>query len=402
MDTINGKSRAVMEFCLEWTGDGFHHRELLWADSVNMWRDCFPGGLSAALLEKGVGDTVMIDLGDGAAFFQGQRREMARIRPHQFSPPSAGYREICPQPGRFYPQGYLHGVNGVFSESLDPARCIGMEKGDLLFDLNHPLRGKKLGFGAEVIKIHEEKTERGGRCEDWLEKAVSDGPGMQSRVNGQETDFFSSPAMERADESPDAVFYQTSRMVQHLDSAALATIGNQYAQLIEPGARVLDLMGSWDSHLPSHLALGQLTVLGMNPQELEANDRATAKVVQDLNHAPRLGFAEGAFDAVICTASIEYLTDPLSVFAEVHRILRPGGLLAIAFSNRWFPPKAVKVWTELHDFERLGMVMEMFLRTSGWQELATLTRRGLPRPDDDPHWQLPYSDPVFMAWGRKG
>ncbi|MFH2123722.1 MAG: hypothetical protein ABIJ50_09620 [Pseudomonadota bacterium] len=86
---------------------------------------------------------------------------------------------------------------------------------------------------------------------------------------------------------------------------------------------------------------------------------------------------------------------------KTYRVLQPGGVLAMAFSNRWFPPKAIKVWSQLHEFERLGMVLEMFHRTAGFQDLATLSRRGLPRPDDDPHWEIPASDPVYMVWGRK-
>lgn len=46
------------------------------------------------------------------------------------------------------------------------------------------------------------------------------------------------------------------------------------------------------------------------------------------------------------------------------------------------------------------MVMEMFHKTSGFQDLATLSRRGLPRPNDDPHWEISHSDPFYMALGR--
>ena len=85
----------------------------------------------------------------------------------------------------------------------------------------------------------------------------------------------------------------------------------------------------------------------------------------------------------------------------MQRVLVPGGVLALAFSNRWFPPKAIQIWTELHEFERLGMVMEMFKRTPGFSNMHTLTRRGQPRPEDDPHQEINESDPVFMACATK-
>lgn len=41
------------------------------------------------------------------------------------------------------------------------------------------------------------------------------------------------------------------------------------------------------------------------------------------------------------TVSVDYLTQPLQVFQEVGRVLRPGGLAIVAFSNRCFLSKLV-------------------------------------------------------------
>ena len=83
-------------------------------------------------------------------------------------------------------------------------------------------------------------------------------------------------------------------------------------------------------------------------------------------------------------------------------MLRDGGLFAVSFSNRWFPAKAIRTWTEMHEFERLGFVLEIFRKAGNFKDLHTYSRRGLPRPDDDPHYELMGSDPVFMVWGWKG
>ena len=91
---------------------------------------------------------------------------------------------------------------------------------------------------------------------------------------------------------------------------------------------------------------------------LEANPRLTAGVLHDLNSNPSLTFDDGQFDAVLCTVSLEYLGQPLDVFADVARVLKPGGLFVVSFSNRWFPPKAIRIWKELHELERLGLVTE--------------------------------------------
>lgn len=395
MERINGRSRATIEFTLEWESNGVLHQDRLWTDQVNMWRDCFVPGLASALNDKGEGEEVRVRV--PAPYL---RKKLVEIRPHQFYAPQNPAEILSPRVGRFYPQGFLHGVSAVFQVSTAPARCVGLGE-KLLFDLNHPLAGYDLTLSAKVIQIHRSGVERGGRCEDWLTLICDNGPGMQARSQNTATDFFSPEGRQRQDEAPDQVFYTSPRLVQHLDSTARSAIRDQYQGLIRPGARVLDLMGSWDSHLPEQLSLRGLTVLGMNEVELAANRKASTTLIHDLNQTPVIPLADTSMDAVICTASVEYLTDPLAVFADIHRVLVPGGVLALAFSHRWFPPKAIGIWSELHEFERLGMVLEMFHLTGGFTELATMSQRGMPRPEDDPHQELPLSDPVFMAWGKK-
>ena len=87
----------------------------------------------------------------------------------------------------------------------------------------------------------------------------------------------------RADESPDPLFYGPTRLVQHLDDAAIAAVGTLYMELSLTGD-VLDLCSSWVSHF--HEAPQRLTVLGMNETELARNPQATERVIHDLNTDP--------------------------------------------------------------------------------------------------------------------
>jgi SAM-dependent methyltransferase len=192
----------------------------------------------------------------------------------------------------------------------------------------------------------------------------------------------------RADPRPDTEFYAAPRFVDHMDRAALAEVSALYGRLLPGEGRVLDLMTSWHSHLPGHLDGIQLTGLGLNAEELAAN--------------PQLPFGAASFDAVICTASVEYLTRPFEVFGEVARVLRPGGRLIISFTNRWFPPKAIQIWGGLYEFERPGLVTEYFLESGRFARLETWSLRGLPRPEDDKYAdQLAFSDPVYAIWGER-
>jgi len=136
--------------------------------------------------------------------------------------------------------------------------------------------------------------------------------------------------------------------------------------------------------------------------ELEKNERLTDRIVHDLNTNPQLPFASGTYDAVICTVSAEYLIHPKAVFHEIARVLKPGGVAAMTFSNRWFPPKVIKIWKQLSEFERMGLVLEYFMGTGKFCNLETLSVRGLPRPPDDKYFpQMRLSDPVFAVWGTR-
>lgn len=114
-----------------------------------------------------------------------------------------------------------------------------------------------------------------------------------------------------------------------------------YNDLLRPGQRIVDLMAGWESHLPA--IYDRVHGIGLNPREMAENPALEAHTVQDLNRDPRLDMETGAVDAVVCSLSIEYLTDPAAVFREVGRILRPGGRFIVVFSNRWFPEKAIRI-----------------------------------------------------------
>jgi SAM-dependent methyltransferase len=188
--------------------------------------------------------------------------------------------------------------------------------------------------------------------------------------------------------------------VQHIDDTAIDTISRLYGRLIQPESTVLDLMSSWVSHLPEDLPLKSVSGLGMNKEELQSNHRLSDFYVHDLNANPYTSFDDNAFDAAVCTVSVEYLIDPFKIFEEIHRVLKPGGIFIVTFSNRWFPPKAIRIWSEIHEFERMGLVLEFFLKSGHYTNLHTYSMRGLPRPADDQYAsQILFSDPVYAVWG---
>ncbi len=168
---------------------------------------------------------------------------------------------------------------------------------------------------------------------------------------------------DRQDRGDDADFYVPPRLVTHIDDGAIAAVSELYDELGVPDGKVLDLMSSWVSHL-SRKPDGGLIAMGMNAVELQANPMADQVVVQDLNVDPGLPFDDASLDAVVCCVSIDYLTRPVEVLAEAGRVLRPGGTLAITYSNRCFPTKAVRGWL-LTDDEQHGVLVAELVRRAG-------------------------------------
>lgn len=301
---------------------------------------------------------------------------------------------IEPLAGRFYPRMLFGRLLGSPRDAR-PVRLIASnpENRTLRVDPNHPLADQQVQM---FLRHTQHAAAPGIRLIE-----LFDGPGMQYPRDDSARPYFSEGALQRVDNTDDAAFYARPRLTQHLDARCRAEIGSLYGRPLQPGMRILDLMTSIDSHLSAAPAGLQVSGLGMNPEELAANPSLTERVVKDLNACTHLPWPDGSFDCVVSTASVEYLTQPAAIFAEVLRVLQPGGTFAIAFSDRWFPGKAIRVWGEIHPFERMALVLGL-LREAGFGELRSESLRGCLRPPDDKYIsQRNFSDPMFAVWGRK-
>ena len=403
LDTNRITSDSVLDliFNLKWKSNRVVHTDSYQASRVNMWRDLLPPALLDTLMNKDAGERVQVPLEDGEAVKAFTSQNLFDIHCTQFDRQSSKDMVSEPRLGRFYPKGLLKGIAGIFKANVQPFRCVGLNNGHMTIDFNHPLAGKNLHLSVVIGKVGLKSVERGGTSIDWME-TLTNGPGMQARWHNQKTDYFSDDAFGRDDDQPDANFYRKPRFVCHIDDIACEMVRNTYGRFLTDGMQVLDLMSSWQSHIHANLKLDRLVGLGLNEDELNRNSQLSEFRVHDLNADSKLPFESNTFDAVVNTASVEYLTDPLAVFRDVSRILRPDGYFILTFSNRWFPTKAIKIWQELHEFERMGLVLEYFLRTGGFKDLQTYSIRGLPRPHDDKYFpELLFSDPVYAVWGRK-
>jgi SAM-dependent methyltransferase len=193
----------------------------------------------------------------------------------------------------------------------------------------------------------------------------------------------------RYDEHDDRLFYQYPRLTVHIDEPAIVALGQLFHETLPPQGVFLDLMSSYRSHLPPELPVQRLVGLGLNAVEMRQNSQLDIFVVHDLNQTPTLPFAPASFDGVVCSISVQYLTRPLEVFAEVGRILQPGAPFVVSFSNRCFPSKAVRIWMLTSEVQRLRLVQTYFARAGCFVNIKAMNRS--PR-----RW---IGDPLYVVVG---
>ncbi len=84
--------------------------------------------------------------------------------------------------------------------------------------------------------------------------------------------------------------------------------------------KVLDVGGRIQPYRELIASPGQYWAIDLRPTDL----------VSAVATAESLPFADNSFDLVLCTQMIEYVPDPAVVMREIHRVLRPRGVLLLS------------------------------------------------------------------------
>ncbi|MEM9004322.1 MAG: class I SAM-dependent methyltransferase [Cyanobacteria bacterium P01_F01_bin.86] len=170
----------------------------------------------------------------------------------------------------------------------------------------------------------------------------------------------------KLDATSDTLFYELPRFVTHVDEGFIQQLTDLYRERLQPDSRIFDMMSSWVSHLPEDITFEQVEGHGMNEEELARNPQLDHYFVQNLNENDTLPLEDQSFDAVLNTVSVQYLQYPEAVFAEIYRILKPGGVAIISFSNRMFYQKAIAAWRDGTEAQRVELVKQYFRSVPGF------------------------------------
>lgn len=199
----------------------------------------------------------------------------------------------------------------------------------------------------------------------------------------------------KIDIKSDTVFYKQPNMIVHTDETFVNKLTALYDEIIcnartqqedgtkndttttnttnDNGLVILDIMASHVSHLSSQ-SYGRVDVHGMNENELQANTdriRTNGKYyVRDFNANPTLVgiIDDDQYDLILCCVGVQYLEEPEQVFAELGRIIKPGGTVVVSFTNTFFYQKALTGWIERGMKERARLVCDYFRAAGGFEE----------------------------------
>jgi hypothetical protein len=173
---------------------------------------------------------------------------------------------------------------------------------------------------------------------------------------------------EKLDTTDDRLFYDQPRFVTHVDEGFIQQLTDLYRDRLKPNSRIFDMMSSWVSHLPDDVQFEHVEGHGLNAEELARNPQLNHYFVQNLNLDPKFPLPDQSFDAVLNTVSVQYIQYPEAIFTEIHRVLKPGGIVIISFSNRMFYQKAIAAWRDGSERDRVELVKNYFKAVPGFSE----------------------------------
>jgi SAM-dependent methyltransferase len=200
----------------------------------------------------------------------------------------------------------------------------------------------------------------------------------------------------KLDDSDDQLFYNYPRFVTHVDEGFIQQLTDLYRQRIPANTRILDMMSSWVSHLPTDIDFAHVEGHGLNAEELARNPQLNHYFVQNLNTNPQLPCLDQEFDAVINCVSMQYLQYPEAVCSEIHRILKPGGIAIISFSNQMFFQKAIQIWRDSSEVFRVELVKGYFSSVPGFSNPEVISPKSTT-PNFLQWLGVPGGDPFYAV-----
>lgn len=190
-------------------------------------------------------------------------------------------------------------------------------------------------------------------------------------------------SFEIASTESDLDYYHKHPSPSLLDAGGQKAVEALYHTLIQESDIIVDLMCGLNSHIPTDIPYKNLIGIDINKQTLQQNQQLTQRIVQDLNDNPILPIQDDCVDFICLCAVMEYLRQPLQIFQECLRILKPAGRIVLSFSNKFLSTRTVALWQALENTDRQKLI-KIFLNRAGF---IHFDQGELHPPTNHPLWQ---------------
>lgn len=123
-------------------------------------------------------------------------------------------------------------------------------------------------------------------------------------------------------------------------------------------------------------------ILSNKDTELQDFKHAFYFPIDDVNKDVEIPFPASSFDSVILRSGIEHFTDPIDVYKEIWRVLKPTGRCFTCFSGKPQLPNTllpVKMWTTMTDEQKIWIAGSYYHYSAigGWQNIEAYDVLGI-------------------------
>ncbi|GGR75700.1 hypothetical protein GCM10010169_19730 [Micromonospora fulviviridis] len=179
------------------------------------------------------------------------------------------------------------------------------------------------------------------------------------------------------------------------------------AAAVRAGRRVIDVGTGPGTVAAAALARGaEVVAVDAEPSMLDAARRAAPGAEVHPAVLPRLPFPPGDFDAAVANFVLNHVGDPAAGLAELRRVVRPGGRIAVTVWPSPHPPLE-RLWAEAvaaagvaappdlprlapeRDFPRTEAGLAGLLATAGLADVRCVTLTWAHRTDPEDWWAGP-------------
>jgi ubiquinone/menaquinone biosynthesis C-methylase UbiE len=185
------------------------------------------------------------------------------------------------------------------------------------------------------------------------------------------------------------------------------------------GLSILDVgcgPGNITAELASRVGSGEVIgidvaaeVIAVAKSEFESSERENLSF--SVGDVYELGFSEGRFDVVYAHQVLQHLSDPVAALAEMRRVLKPGGLLAVRDADYgalvWSPEDPVLThWLDVyhqitvrnHADADAGRHLATWVRAAGYDEIEVSTSKWtFQTPQERAWWGGLWADRVRLS-----